>query len=135
MFKKRKLETALKTAKYGLDVFQRECGKLAMENLVQKAERDRAVDAAVALENEVGRLKEENKALTGLIESLRWRIFTLLRSTDVDAEVFGLPKYVLDVHEEDMIEPDWIEAYQEMLNMYKYKEDRNDAQAKTGRED
>ena len=87
-------------------------------------QRDRAVDAAVALEQECARIRAENEALTELVESLRWRIFMLLRSTDVDAEVFGLPKYSLaevpeDAHEEELLEPDWREAYNELVAKYR----------------
>jgi cell division protein FtsB len=41
------------------------------------AERDRAVEAAVALENEVARLNAENEIFREIIKNLRWRIFAL----------------------------------------------------------
>ena len=60
----------------------------------------RTQDTAVSLENVAAKYRDENKRLKELVESLRWRIFTLLKSTNVDAEIFGLPKYKIDPERE-----------------------------------
>lgn len=85
-------------------------------------ERNRAVDAACGLEDlvaqkerEIEELKAKNVMLQNTVDSMRWRIFTLLRSTDVDAEAIGLPRYtkpeadelrsVEEICEEEGVEP------------------------------
>ena len=114
MFKNRKM--VKKAASHALCQLEDECSRLQAENDALRAARERAVEAAVGLENEVAKLKAEialsERAVRYLREKLqaaegdaqtrldafndlRQRIYMLLRSADQDAEIFGLPRYTL----------------------------------------
>ena len=49
----------------------------AMRERTLRAERNRAVTAAVALENEIARLKDENELYREIIKNQRWKIFMI----------------------------------------------------------
>lgn len=97
MFKKRKM--VKKAASYALCRLEDECSRLQAENDALRAALARAVDAGVGLENELtgeraeAMLLEEqrNEACTmaqlykEAWEALRWRIWVLLKSTNIDA--------------------------------------------------
>lgn len=104
---------------------RKKCRDCAPRDLVIRIreQKDRAEDVAVALENKIARLQDENKVLKSnnealeqesrylrehlqaaegeaetakkVINDIRWRVFTLLRSADQDAELFGLPRYTV----------------------------------------
>ena len=95
---KKRLEEALS----GLEVFKRESSKLAAENLTLQNENRVLKANNEALERETRYLREklqeaegEEVTMRDLFCGLRERIYTLLRSADQDAEVFGLPRYTL----------------------------------------
>ena len=97
MFKKRKM--VRKAARYSLCTLEDQCSKLQAENDALRAALSRAVDAGVGLENELAKSKAENARLEKqrdhawttvqlykeAWEALRWRIWVLLKSTNLDA--------------------------------------------------
>lgn len=53
-----------------------------------RAQRDEALAAAAAARSDYERA-------LGVIEGLRWRLFSALKASDNNAEIFGLPRYTM----------------------------------------
>ena len=49
----------------------------------------------MALENAAAKYRDENRKLKQLVEDLRWRNYMLLKRSDREAEIFGLPRYTI----------------------------------------
>lgn len=93
--KAKKRDRVIKVASYAMQ-------RLQAENDALRAAHERAVDAAVALEQEMAEMRrqrdellKEKEQLIEWLKSLRYRIFTLRQSMEVDMDVFEGQKYGL----------------------------------------
>jgi hypothetical protein len=75
--------------------FERIANRKADENRVLQQNNEQLEREARNLEEKLQAAEGEAETMRNLFCGLRERIYTLLRSADQDAEVFGLPRYTL----------------------------------------
>ena len=81
------------------------CWKLEAKVEQKQMEIGRLYEELERLRSSAALAEQDMEHFRELVGSLRFRIYTLLRSTDVDAQIYNLPKYTM---EEYACDPEWL---------------------------
>ncbi len=81
------------------------CWKLETQVEKQQMEIGRLYEELERQRNTSTLAEQDMEHFRELVSSLRYRIYTLLRSTDVDAQIYNLPKYTIN---EYACDPEWL---------------------------